>query len=88
VEAAIKVLGHKAKINGYAQSKPELLERAEVDGEKRKRRAEIEAETANYIDLFTGAYQALADLGVPMPQTRERPQIDKATSGASLNRTD
>jgi hypothetical protein len=88
VEAAIKVLGHKAKINGYAQSKLELLERAEVDGEKRKSRAEIEAETAKYIDLFTGAYQILADLGVPMPQTRERPQIDKATSGASLDRID
>jgi hypothetical protein len=86
-EALIKVLGHKAKINGYWQSNPEVVLQTDAGGEKRKSQAEIEAEGAKYIDLFTSAYQMLADLGVPMPQTRERPQVNTGSSVPSLDRT-
>jgi hypothetical protein len=82
------VLGHKAKINGYWQSNPEVVLQTDARGEKRKSQAEIEAEGAKYIDLFTSAYQILADLGVPMPQTRERPQVNTGSSVPSLDRTD
>jgi hypothetical protein len=52
------------------------LAQNDVETEKPKSQAEIEAETAQYIDLFRGGYQILADLGVPMPQAQERPHIN------------
>jgi hypothetical protein len=62
VEVAIKVLDHKAKINGYRSygSEPEIAVQAGI--EPPKSRAELEAEGAQYIDLFRGAVQILVDL--------------------------
>lgn len=93
LEAMLKQLANKAASGDHRAIKL-LISLAgtypstDADGEKPKSRAEIEAETAATIDLFTEAYQILADLGVPMPQTRERPQVNTATSAPSLDRTD
>ncbi len=95
LEAMLKQLANKAA-SGEHRAMKLLIPLADAclassqtaDAEKRKSRAEIEAEGAKYIDLFTGAYQILADLGVSMPQTREHPQVNSATSVPSLDRTD
>jgi hypothetical protein len=90
LEAMLKQLANKAASGDLRATKLliPLADATDVGGERHKSRAEIEAECAMTIDLFRGAYQILADLGVPMPQTRERPQVDTATSVPSLDRTD
>ena len=58
----------------------------DTETDKAMSQAEIDAEAARYIDLFRGGYQILADLGVPMPQTREPSSTPPWAS--SLERTD
>ena len=79
VEVAVKVLDHKAKINGYRSygSEPEIAVQAGI--EPPKSRAELEAEGAQYIVLFRGAVQILVDLGVPLPQL-DRPPVETTAS--------
>jgi Family of unknown function (DUF5681) len=89
-EAILKQLANKAASGDYRAMKLVILpaDTADIAGEEHKSQAEIDANIADRIDLFTGAYQWLADHGVPMPQTREPPQVDTATSVPSLDRTD
>jgi hypothetical protein len=79
VEVAVKALDHKAKINGYRSygSEPEIAVQAGI--EPPKSRAELEAEGAQYIDLFRSAVQILVDLGVPLPQL-DRPPVETTAS--------
>ena len=79
VEVAVKVLDHKAKINGYRSygSEPEIAAQASI--EPPKSQAELDAEGAQYIDLFRGAVQILVDLGVPLPQL-DRPPVETTAS--------
>ena len=94
LEAMLKQLANKAASGDHRAIKLLIslagtyMPSTDAGGEKRKSQAEIEAEGAKYIDLFTSAYQILADLGVPMPQTRERPQVNTGSSVPSLDRTD
>ena len=75
-EAMLKQLANKAASGDLRSTKLVLLpaDTMDVSGEKGKSKAELEGEAARYIDLFTGGYQILADLGVPMPQTRVTPK--------------
>jgi hypothetical protein len=85
LEAMLKQLANKAASGDLRSIKQVILLAGAMDlGGERKSRAELEAESAKYIDLFTGAYQILADLGVPMPQTRGNPQVNTASSASSL----
>jgi hypothetical protein len=79
VEVAVKVLDHKAKINGYRSygSEPEIAVLASI--EPPKSRANVVAEGMQYIDLFRGAVQILVDLGVPLPQL-DRPPVETTAS--------
>ena len=87
-EAMLKQLANKAASGDLRSTKLVFLlaDTMDVSGEKRKSQAELDAEAAKYIDLFTGVYQILADLGVPMPQTRGTPQI--STEGSASSSTD
>jgi hypothetical protein len=75
IEVAVKVLNHKAKINGYGSygRGSEIAEPANVSAEPLKSRAELENEAATYLDLFRGGLQILVDLGVPLPQLEPPP---------------
>ena len=89
-EAMLKQLANKAASGDLRVAKLVFLldNTMDLSGEKRKSQAELEAEAAKYLDLFTGAYQILADLGVPMPQTRGNPQVNTASSASSVEQTD
>jgi hypothetical protein len=94
LHAMLKQLANKAAsgdhraINLLLPLADGYLSQTDAESEKPKTQAEIDVENAMRIDLFRGAYQILADLGVPMPQTRERPQISASTSVPSLDPTD
>jgi hypothetical protein len=79
VEVAVKVLDHKAKINGYRSycSEPEIAVQASI--ETQKSRAELEAEALQCTDLLRDAVQILVDLGVPLPQL-DRPPVETTAS--------
>jgi Family of unknown function (DUF5681) len=89
-EAILKQLANKAASGDYRAMKLVILlaDTADICGEEHKSQAEIDADIAKRIDLFTGAYQWLADRGVPMPQTREPQQVDTTPPVPSLNGND
>jgi hypothetical protein len=87
VAVAVKVLAHKARINGYAQSNPEPVER----NDEIKSQAELDAENARNARLFDTFYEAvqiLVDLGVPLPPPRERQLIDTVAAETIPDGTD
>jgi hypothetical protein len=89
VQAMFKQLANKAASGDLRVAKQVFLLAATMDlGGERKSRAELEAEAAKYLDLFRGGYQILADLGVPMPQTQSRTQVDADSSASRPNQTD
>lgn len=66
---AIKVLNHKARINGYLQSKEELIQQKEKEEQQREMsKAEFEAEMARQADLYFNALKILVELGTPLHQ--------------------
>jgi hypothetical protein len=81
VEVAVKVLDHKAKINGYRSygSKPEIAVQANVSVEPPKSQAELQSEAAMQFDLLYGAVKILVDLGVPLPQV-DPPAVETTAS--------
>jgi hypothetical protein len=78
LEAILKQLTNKAASGDQRAIRlvlplaDDCMAHSDTETEKPMSQAEIDAEAARYIDLFRGGYQILADLGVPMPQTRER----------------
>lgn len=77
LEAILKQLTNKATSGDQRAIRlvlplaDDCMPHSDTEIEKPMSQAEAEAEAARYIDLFRGGYQILADLGVPMPQTRE-----------------
>ncbi|MGH7913573.1 MAG: hypothetical protein ACREPW_02830 [Candidatus Binataceae bacterium] len=56
---------------------------AEMPEQAQQSKAEIEAEEARYVDLFTGAIDVLVKLGVPLPQPEPPAIAARATNGAA-----
>jgi hypothetical protein len=81
IEVGVKVLDHKAKINGYRShgSKPEIAVQTNVSVEPPKSQAELKNQAAMYCLLFSDAVKVLVDLGVPLPQLSPPPVETTAT---------
>ena len=88
---AIAVLKHKARINGYLQSKAEIIEqREEEEEEKEKSKAEMRQDGAGRAELFFAAIQILVERGLPLHQILhiKQPPIDTIQAKLFSTRTD
>jgi hypothetical protein len=88
IEVGVKVLDHKAKINGYRSygSKPAIAVQANVCVEPPKSRAERHNEAAMKFNLLYEAVKILVELGVPLPQLDPPPVETTATPVQELEK--